>query len=59
MPRWDFRCDTCNTTVELVFPSVAATAKVECATCGENLQRLPASGAFVVKGYSYQNGYSK
>mgnify|MGYP003643532740 CR=1 FL=1 len=59
MPRWDFRCERCNTTVELVFPTVAHTANAKCATCGEILQRLPASGGFVIKGYSYQNGYSK
>lgn len=57
MPRWDFFCPQCKTTKEYVG-TFEETANVVCETCGTPLERLPALGSFVIKGYNAKNGYS-
>lgn len=59
MPRWDFSCDTCHTTVELTFKTAEAAASATCPTCGRPLTRQPAAPNFTVHGYNARNGYSK
>lgn len=59
MPRWDFYCPVCFQTVEKSFPNLEATEHATCDDCKVPVQRLPAPGSFIIKGYSYKNGYGK
>lgn len=59
MPRWDFTCEDCNVTSELVFPSVEDTQDARCPKCGGKVARQPAAGSFTIQGYSARNGYSR
>lgn len=58
MPRWDFHCRKCDTTEERSYPSFKDAEWATCPNCGEPVVRLPATGAFTIKGFRAQNGYS-
>ena len=53
MPHWDFRCEPCNTTTEIMFLTYDKSKKVKCPTCKGKLERLPsgASAEFVGHGF--------
>lgn len=59
MPRWDFYCDTCQQTFELLFRSYDASTHAQCPQCASPVQRQPSSPSFVVHGYNAKNNYSK
>lgn len=57
MPIWDFCCvnEECEHVVMDRFMTPGRDVPVH---CGKKMMKMPASGAFVVKGFSQQNGYS-
>jgi putative FmdB family regulatory protein len=59
MPRWDFDCETCQRTFELVFRRLDDANDVPCPKCGNTLTRKPASGSFTITGFNARNGYAK
>jgi putative FmdB family regulatory protein len=59
MPRYDFHCDTCNLTKELVLSSYQAAGNIKCVECGSTLTKLPPAPNFTITGYNAKNGYSK
>jgi hypothetical protein len=59
MPLWDMYCKTCDMTVEMLIRRNEESLSVTCKTCGNTMERKLSSGAFVVNGYNYKNGYSK
>jgi len=59
MPKWDFRCDTCDKTIELVFLTFRDSEKAKCPECGGTVARQPSAPNFSVSGYNSRNGYSR
>jgi putative FmdB family regulatory protein len=59
MPLWDFKCEHCDTVMELMFPTYDASTHATCPTCHAPLVRQAAAGGFVVRGYNAKNLYSK
>lgn len=59
MPLWDFKCEKCNTVMELMFSSYDAAQQATCPACQSKLIRQPAAGGFVVQGFNAKNRYSK
>ena len=51
MPIFDFRCPACNTIKEIIVKS--SEDKQTCEVCHGELNRLPASPAFILKGAGF------
>lgn len=62
MPRFDFKCQRCDRIDEDVWVSVSPHAPNhhrKCPMCGDDMERLPAAPAFVVRGFNAANGYTR
>lgn len=56
MPRFDYRCDTCERTDVDVWVAVHLTDMPrECHVCDEMMTKLPAAPAFVLKGKGFHS----
>ena len=58
MPIFDYTCQNCGFKVEdrLTF---SYEESIKCPNCGSTANKLPSWANFVIRGYSYKNGYSK
>jgi putative FmdB family regulatory protein len=60
MPRWDCECQDCGTVREITARNLEELKRTAtCPQCGYPMEPLPSAPAFVVKGFSASNGYSK
>jgi len=50
MPKYDFRCDSCNIVEELLFQIDKSDTIPPCSLCGANMRRLYAPPAIRFKG---------
>jgi putative FmdB family regulatory protein len=56
MPAWDFKCSSCGVVSEVWFKSFSQMEKAAphlCPECEAPAERLPASGAFILKGHGF------
>jgi hypothetical protein len=60
MPIWEFYCKKCDAVTEMMFPSLErAEHEARCPTCKKKVERKPAAGGFVIKGFNAKNQYSR
>jgi putative FmdB family regulatory protein len=59
MPIYEYQCEKCGYIFEEVNINKVTKLSVECPHCDGISKKIMSSSAFVIKGYSYQNGYSK
>lgn len=60
MPIWEFYCETCDQTTEMLFPSLSSAEQhAQCPVCLKKVVRKPAAGGFVIKGFNAKNHYSR
>jgi len=61
MPRYEFKCRSCDRTQELIasIRDDVAHMKLSCDWCGGEAVFVPSAPNFHVKGFNAANGYSK
>lgn len=60
MALYEFKCDKCLVITQNSLPITSNIDKVKCWKCGEySAKRIISKNSFIIKGYSYKNGYSK
>jgi putative FmdB family regulatory protein len=55
-PIYVFECRACERRVEEIF-KLSEEAKLDCAECGTQMEKVIGTSSFVVKGYNAQNNY--
>lgn len=59
MPIFEYQCEKCGYIFEEVNINKVTKISVSCPNCKKLAKRIMSSGSFRIKGYSYENGYSK
>jgi putative FmdB family regulatory protein len=58
MPNYEYQCPKCNHRFEILHLKVT-NEKETCPNCGAVAEKLISQSSFIIKGFSYANGYSK
>lgn len=59
MPIYEYQCSKCGYIFEEVNINSITKLSTQCPHCGKIAPKIMSSSNFVIKGYSYKNGYSK
>jgi putative FmdB family regulatory protein len=59
MAIYEYKCKKCLRIMVRSFPMNACPKTVKCDKCGREAEKMISVSNYIMKGYSYRNGYSK
>ena len=59
MAIYEYKCKKCMRIIVRSYPMDSFPKTIKCERCGREAEKMISVSNFVMKGYSYRNGYSK